>query len=511
VKLRELIDGLEIVRVQGDFDVEVAGLTYDSRRVSEGDLFFALARNLEQRRQHVNEALSRGAHAVVTETGWGGKVRPAATVVECSEPRLVMASVASRFFRAPSQRLELIGVTGTAGKTTTCFLLRSIFEAAGFSAGIIGTLGAFAGAKRIYEGLTTPEAIDFESQLATMEQLGIRWVAAEISSIGLAQHRADALHFRAAVFTNLGRDHLDFHGTLENYFAAKLKLFTEILPRTSKSDPVVVVRGDDPFGKRILDAVGVRKVSFGFDATCDVRALNFEADRANLRAEVVAFGKKLTVISPLLGEVNLPNVLAAIATSLALGIPHEAVLEGIRRCSGAPGRMEIVPNASNLTIVVDYAHKPNSLEVVLKSLRRLTKGRVLCVFGCGGERDAGKRPIMGEIAGRFADITIITSDNPRGEDPLAIIHQIESGIAQLGLPRLSNPADIARTQKGYFVEPDRRSAIEHAILNAWAGDVVLIAGKGHETYQLIGNRKLSFDDREVVRQVLKKNGLQVCA
>src|SRR5579871_6505847 len=366
-------------------------------------------------------------------------------------------------------------------------MLGSVFEAAGAPAGIIGTIGIFIGARKIYSGLTTPESLDFESALAEMERAGVRRAAAEVSSIGLAEERVDALNFRACVFTNLGRDHLDYHGTQENYFAAKLRLFTELLPRSSWREPVAVVRGDDPFGRRVLEAVGVRKVSFGLDSGLDVRPVSYSAGTEGIRASVDALGKRIEVRSPLLGEINLLNILGASAVSVALGIETDAVAEGLRRCPGAPGRLEAVPGPPGATVLVDYAHKPDALEAVLGALRALGPQRLICVFGCGGDRDRGKRPLMGEIAGRLADLAILTSDNPRTEDPLKIIAAVEAGLRETGLPRIERD-DVDR-RRGYLVEPDRRAAIALALTLARAGDAIVIAGKGHEDYQIVGTRK----------------------
>jgi UDP-N-acetylmuramoyl-L-alanyl-D-glutamate--2,6-diaminopimelate ligase len=500
MKLGELIAGEDGLRVLGDANVEVAGISYDSRRVKPGELFFSLARDREQSRVNVNDALNRGARVVVMR-GWEGEAaRPAATFIQSERPRRLMGAAASRFYRAPSRRLELIGVTGTSGKTTTTYLLGSIFEAAGAIPGIIGTIGIFVGRRKIYSGLTTPESLDFEAALAEMENTGVRRAAAEISSIGLAEGRVDELSFRACVFTNLGRDHLDYHRTQESYFAAKLRLFDELLPRSTWPDAVAVVRGDDPFGRRILDATRGRKITFGMDSSLDVHPVSYTADTDGIRASVAVLGKRIEVRSPMLGEINLLNILGASAVSVALGIETDAVAEGLRRCPGAPGRLEAVPGPPGVAVLVDYAHKPDALEAVLRALRGLTPRRIICVFGCGGDRDRGKRPLMGGIAGRMADIAVLTSDNPRSEDPLAIIAEVEAGLTNEDLSRIT-PEEVG-VRAGYLVEPDRRAAIALALKTARAGDIVLIAGKGHEDYQLVAGRRLDFDDRAVVRALV---------
>jgi UDP-N-acetylmuramoyl-L-alanyl-D-glutamate--2,6-diaminopimelate ligase len=499
VKLGELLEGLDVRRIDGDLNVEITGLSYDSRQTRPGHLYFSTARDATRNRANIDDALNRGARAVVVG-GWaGGTARPAVTMVGSERPRLLMGAAASRFFGAPSERVDLIGITGTSGKTTTSYILASIFEAAGMPAGIIGTIGIFINGKKIYSGLTTPESIDFESALAQMEHEGVRHAVAEVSSQGIAEGRVEGLNFRACMFTNLGRDHLDYHATIEDYFAAKLRLFTEILPRSKRADTIAIVRGDDPFGRRVLDAVKGSKITFGMDRSLDVHPEKFDADLSGIRATLSVLGKKIEIESPLIGEINLLNILGAAGLSAALGIDMAAVAVGVRRCPGAPGRLEAVPTKtkSGVTVLVDYAHKPDALEAVLTALRRLRAGRIICVFGCGGDRDRGKRPIMGEIAGRLADIPILTSDNPRTEDPLAIIAAVEQGLVAAGRSR----SDDSSTAGGYIVEPDRRKAIAIALRIAAAGDAVLIAGKGHEDYQLVAGRVLSFDDRVVVREI----------
>jgi UDP-N-acetylmuramoyl-L-alanyl-D-glutamate--2,6-diaminopimelate ligase len=515
VKLGELLASLE-VRTDGDLNVEITGLSYDSRQSGPDHLYFSTARDAAKNRANIYDALSRGARAVVVR-GWdGGELaRPAVTWIASERPRLLMGAVASRFFGAPSARVDLIGITGTSGKTTTSYILGSIFEAAGMPAGIIGTIGIFIAGKKIYSGLTTPESLDFEAALAQMDREGVRHAAAEVSSIGVAEGRVDALRFRACMFTNLGRDHLDYHGTIENYFTAKLRLFTEILPR-GRANAVAIVRGDDPFGRRVLDAVQTSKISFGLDRSLDVYPENFTADLNGIHATLSVLGKKIKIDSPLIGEINLLNILGASALSAALGIESEAVAEGVRRCPGAPGRLEAVHAKPGVSVLVDYAHKPDALEAVLATLSRLRAGKVICVFGCGGDRDRGKRPVMGEIAGRIADLPVLTSDNPRSEDPLAIISEVEEGLIAAGRKRIeyrdtstketATQLQAGSLRSGYIVEPDRRKAIAAALKIAAPGDAVLIAGKGHEDYQLVRGRVLPFDDRVVVREIANELG-----
>ncbi len=504
MKLADLIEGVEVGRVSGEVAQEITGLSYDSRRTQPGDLFFATARDPQAARSHIEQALNRGARAVVVK-GWDGEARSAATLIECERPRILMGVAASRFFGAPSRALDLVGITGTSGKTTTTYLLRSIFEAAGCGAAIIGTIGIFAGERKLSSGLTTPESIDLESALDTLRREGVTAVAAEISSIGLAERRVDELSFRACLFTNLGRDHLDYHGTVENYFAAKLRLFSELLPRSAHPDAVAVVNGDDPYGRVVLENVRGAKISFGRGANHDARVIDATIGADGIEAALEVCGRRFKLRSPLLGEINLRNILGASALSVALGIETDAVVEGVRRCPGAPGRLEAVPGPPGVKVLVDYAHKPDALLAVLEALRALKPRRLICVFGCGGDRDRGKRPLMGEIAGRLADLPIITSDNPRSEEPRRIMDEIEAGMVTTALKRI-DPRQ-ARIRPGYLTEPDRRAAIALALRTAVSGDFVLIAGKGHEDYQLIGDRRLAFDDRAVVRELTAAMGV----
>jgi UDP-N-acetylmuramoyl-L-alanyl-D-glutamate--2,6-diaminopimelate ligase len=512
--LAELIAGAPVRGVEGDPQVEITGISYDSRETKPGHLFFSLARDAERNRANIDDALNRGARAVAVAGRWGGKgaARLAAsvssgTLIDAPQPRLLMGVAAARFFGAPSARANLVGITGTSGKTTTTYLLRAIFEAAGRPTGIIGTIGIFIRDHKIYHGLTTPESVDFESSLAQMEREGVHDAFAEVSSIGIAEGRVDALDFSACLFTNLGRDHLDYHGTLENYFAAKLRLFTEILPRSTHRERLAVVNGDDPFGRRILDATEsskIRKISFGLEVANDVHPISIKTGIDGIHGTISVLGRAIDIDSPLLGEFYLRNILGASALSAASGIDELAVAAGVRRCSGAPGRMEAVRARDGVTVLVDYAHKPDALEAVLSTLRPLTRERLICVFGCGGDRDRGKRPVMGEIAARRANLAILTSDNPRTEDPLQIIAEVEGGLKTAGLTRIAETR--ARDSTGYIVEPDRRGAIAIALRLARPGDVVVIAGKGHEDYQLVGNRVLKFDDRTVVRELASELG-----
>jgi UDP-N-acetylmuramoyl-L-alanyl-D-glutamate--2,6-diaminopimelate ligase len=388
MNLDALIAGADYL-VNGSLETDVTGICYDSRRVARGNIFFALARDPGQNQNNIDEALRRGARAVVVRK-WSGALRPAATLIECEHPRRLMALAAARFFDWPSRRVELIGVTGTSGKTTSTYLLASIFEAAGETFGVIGTLGIRIGNRHIPTELTTPESVDFESALAEMASAGVRHAAAEISSIGLSEERVDELNFRGCLFTNLGRDHLDYHDSVDNYFAAKLRLFTELLPASRHPDPIAIALADDVYGKRVLESVEGRKLSFGIEPGADVFPLRYELGLEGIRATVQLPGRVIELDSPLLGKFNLLNILGAVAVSVALGIDEGAVVEGVRRCPGAAGRLEVVARTRGALVMVDYAHKPDALKAVLETLRKLNPKRLICIFGCGGDRDRGR-------------------------------------------------------------------------------------------------------------------------
>jgi UDP-N-acetylmuramoyl-L-alanyl-D-glutamate--2,6-diaminopimelate ligase len=360
---------------------------------------------------------------------------------------------------------------------------------------------------------TTPESLDLQAILAEMSQAGVRAVAIEVSSHALAQQRVRGLDFDVGVFTNLSRDHLDYHRDMDDYFLAKSKLFTDYLEASSKPHKAAVIYGDDPRGRQLIDKIRSHHFdlwSYGEGQACDVHPVSVDRDVRGLRGIIQAREQIIEFDSPLIGGANLQNILGAVGIGRALGIAADVVAEGIGQLKSVPGRLEKVANERGITILVDYAHSPDALEKLLGAVRPLTRGKVICVFGCGGDRDRGKRPLMGEIAARLSDLVVITSDNPRTEIPSAIIDDVEAGVTKTALTKLSVSgvrAQIASSEatRGYLVEADRRKAIAIAIGAASAGDVVLIAGKGHEDYQILGTSKIHFDDREVARQ---ESGLQ---
>ncbi|TMA65773.1 MAG: UDP-N-acetylmuramoyl-L-alanyl-D-glutamate--2,6-diaminopimelate ligase [Deltaproteobacteria bacterium] len=492
MRLGALIDGLgETVR-----DVEVTGIATDSRAVRPGEAFFALPGLRTDGRRHVAEAVARGARVIVAEGEVAAK--GGVPVVSVAAVRRVLAHAAARLAGEPSAGLTLVGVTGTNGKTSTTFILEAIWLAAGLRAGVIGTVGyRFAGLDRPAP-LTTPEAPVLQGLLAEMRRAGTTQVAMEVSSHALAQERVVGCRFDAAVFTNLTRDHLDFHGDLDRYYRAKAGLFLEHLAAGRKPDPAAVVNIDDPAGARLADEVQTRCLRVGRAEHADVRPLDIETTLAGTRGMLSLGGRRLPFRTRLVGAPQVENILGAAAAAWALGVPSEAIAAGLAAVAPPPGRLERF-DGPGFTVMVDYAHTPDALARVLTVLRPLTPGRLVVVFGCGGDRDPGKRPMMGEAAARLSDVVILTSDNPRTEDPLRILEAIEAGVGRAGMPTLGKPAPGGR---GYLVEADRRAAIALAIRLARPGDLVLVAGKGHEDYQIVGYEKRHLDDREEVRRAL---------
>jgi UDP-N-acetylmuramoyl-L-alanyl-D-glutamate--2,6-diaminopimelate ligase len=401
-----------------------------------------------------------------------------------------MAVAAARFHGDPTARLPVVGITGTNGKTTTSYLVDALLRARGLRTGIIGTIQYVVGAETRVANQTTPEALELEAMLAEMRAAGVGGVAMEVSSHALALNRVDELQFDVAVFTNLTQDHLDFHGSLEEYRGAKRRLF-ELLAASPKPRRTAVVSADDPAGAEMVRGLDLPVLAFGLSAAAQVRAVEHTSALDGIRMRVQTPRGPLSLVSPLVGEHNVMNLLGAIATGLALGLEPSAIAGALGPVSAVPGRFEQVSAGQPFLVVVDYAHTPDALERVLATARKITPGRLGVVFGCGGDRDRTKRPIMGEIAARSADRAWATSDNPRSERPEAIIDEILVGVR-----RVAGAAERTETQ------PDRRLAIEAALAWARTGDTIVIAGKGHETYQIIGAQTLAFDDREVARGFL---------
>ena len=468
--MSELLAVLPEKRVIGEPPRSVSSIAADSRRVEPGGCFVAVPGFKQDGRRFIPEAVRRGAAVVVTE----GEPVAGLSVAQVLVPsvRVSLARLAGAFYGHPSRYLTLVGITGTNGKTTTSYLIDALLRARGLATGVIGTIQYVLGDETRPASQTTPEALDLQSMLAHMRDGGVRGVAMEVSSHALALARADGLAFDVAVFTNLTQDHLDFHGTLESYRLAKRRLF-ELLAESPKPRRTAVVNGDDPAGATMVSGLDVAVLTFGLGASARVRAVEHASSLDGIRMAVETPRGRFALTSPLIGEHNVMNLLAAVGT--------------------VPGRFEQVRAGQPFLVVVDYAHTPDALERVLTTARKLTRGRLGVVFGCGGDRDRGKRPIMGEIAARLGDRVWVTSDNPRSERPEAIIDEVVAGVRRTG-------AAASR----YVREPDRAVAIRDALAWAERGDTVVIAGKGHETYQIIGADVLPFDDRDIARRILSE-------
>ncbi|MFN8058839.1 MAG: UDP-N-acetylmuramoyl-L-alanyl-D-glutamate--2,6-diaminopimelate ligase [Vicinamibacterales bacterium] len=481
------------------FDEEVRGIEHDSRRVGRGAVFVALRGQRADGARFADAVKAHGAIAVVAETpapeGWSS---PWLVVPDA---RLALAHLAAAFYSHPSRALRVVGITGTNGKTTTSYLVAAVFEAAGISCGRLGTVGYRVGAEERQAPHTTPEANVVQQLLREMVDRGAGACAMEVSSHALALERVAGVDFACAVFTNLTRDHLDFHGDMEAYFQAKKRLFDLL----SAGAPAVI-NVDDPAGRRLV-ANQRTALTYAIGQPADVKVDELSLTMAGVSCVLSTPRGRLTVRSPLPGRPNAYNLLAAVSTGLALGLPTEAIEHGLANVSSVPGRFQLVSAPSDgIVVIVDYAHTDDALRNVLETVRPLTQGRVIVVFGCGGDRDKTKRPLMGAVAARLADFVVLTSDNPRSEDPGAIIDDIKRGL--VASPDRSQPKSgqvvtaVSARQTPWVAEPDRRLAIERAIGEAWPEDVVVIAGKGHEAYQVIGARTLPFDDAAIARELL---------
>ncbi|PSR33280.1 MAG: UDP-N-acetylmuramoyl-L-alanyl-D-glutamate--2,6-diaminopimelate ligase [Sulfobacillus benefaciens] len=489
MQLEELVKALTEVTPVGALDVEITGIAYNSRAVEPGNLFCAIPGFRTDGHLYCQEAMVHGAAAFLVERaeaipqGKPGLVVPNA--------RAAMAKVADLFFGSPSRRLWMVGVTGTNGKTTTTHLVRALLEANDVSCGLTGTLHTLMGLESFKVSRTTPEAPDLQSILRHMADRGMKAAVMEVSSHALVLSRVDTVAYNVAVFTNLTQDHLDFHPDLESYFQAKSLLFTR-LGEIPKAGPMAaVINGDDPYASRLMALSHVPVVTYGLSDGVDVRASMVQIASRGVQF-LVEFpdGQNQAIEFGMTGRFNVSNALAALAVGYVWGLEPRKMAEALARYPGVPGRFERIDEGQSFTVIVDYAHTPDGLKNVLQTAREFAMGHIGVVFGAGGDRDRGKRSMMGEVAGELADWVMLTADNPRSEDPMDIIHQIAQGVEQ--------------SHGQYEVELDRERAIRKALHRGQPGDVILIVGKGHETYQIYRDATIHFDDREVARQVLKE-------
>ena len=487
MKLRDLLRDVPVRSTTGDLDADITSVTPDSRLVKPGALFVAIPGTAKDGAEFIPQAIEKGAAGVVQASSLppGRTPEGGTTQVTVDDPRAALALIAANFYGRPAEKLSLVGVTGTSGKTTTTRMIESVFDASGDPVGLIGTIEYRAGDEILTADRTTPDAVVLQEWFAKMVHAGVRNAVMEVSSHALALKRTYGVKFAAAVFTNLSREHFDFHKDFEDYFAAKRILFDQI----DRSSQTAVVNIDDEYGRRLANELGGSALTFGRTAEADIHpADGFAISVAGLNGTVVTPRGSINIESNLLGLPNLYNWLGAIGAAQVVGMPVETIEAGIRNLKTVRGRFERVPSERGPTVIVDYAHKPDALEKLLHAVREIAGDRkVWVIFGCGGDRDRGKRPEMGEIASRLADTVIVTSDNPRGEKPEAIIQEIVAGA-------------VAPVQQ----IASRREAIEKAIYTAPKDAVIVIAGKGHESYQIIGDDVSHFDDREEAEIALKK-------
>lgn len=500
MRLSELIKNQPGI-VQVDGDVEITDIEYDSRKVLPGNLFVAMPGVHIHGRNFIPKAIESGAAAVVFDGEGNFK---GAVNVRVSSVLDFLGPAAHRFFGDPTRDVQVIGITGTNGKTSTTYIVESIMKAAGFKTGVIGTVNYRFGDETLPAPNTTPLAVDLARLIRKMVDGGTQKIIAEVSSHALDQKRVLGVNFDVACFTNFSRDHLDYHHDLDSYFESKLTLFSTYLPASGKTKKVSIVNLDDPRSTAVLSACTGRRISYGLTEGGDVRLSKAVIDKMGVRGRLIHPFGSTEISSELLGDFSVSNILAAASICMGCGISPEKIKSGIKNQKIVPGRLEPVTTDEDFLVLVDYAHTPEALENVLSSLERLAKGRIITVFGCGGDRDPGKRPLMGRAVAEKSQVTIVTSDNPRTENPHAIIDQILPGIAPYELEPVRH-RDLKEYDGGHgmIVEPDRKEAIALAIKGARTNDIILIAGKGHEDYQIIGTTKHPFDDKALALEFLK--------
>ncbi|MEC4676322.1 MAG: UDP-N-acetylmuramoyl-L-alanyl-D-glutamate--2,6-diaminopimelate ligase [Nitrospirota bacterium] len=497
MKLAGILRGVDIVEISGDAGIGISGIAYDSRKVTPGNLFVAVRGEHTDGHDFIGDAIKNGAVAIlhdkdINSDGLRTRIKgehnardlDGLTVIRVSNSREALAIVSNNFFMRPSHRLSVIGVTGTNGKTTTAYIIKSILEAWDRKTGLTGTIQHMLPDEVREARHTTPESLEFQGLLYNMLASGCTHVVSEISSHALSQGRVDGTVFSAAVFTNLTRDHLDFHKTMENYFMSKTRLFTALLDESATA----VINSDDPWGRKLIETLSGNVLTYGLGTDTDIMATDIASSFDGLRFKIVMRGRKHSVTSPLTGLPNVYNILSSAAAATALGVPWSVILDGIKKAGTITGRFEKVDAGQGFLAIVDYAHTEDALERLIYTARGLTKGKIITVFGCGGDRDRGKREVMGSIATRLSDSVIITSDNPRSEDPEKIIREIVSGAVR----------------KNFLIEADRREAIKRSVMMASDGDVVLVAGKGHEVYQEIKGERFEFSDRKILEETISR-------
>lgn len=488
MKLKDIVNKINYRKMTGNPDIEIRGITSNSWLVGEDYLFCAVRGDNTDGHKYIESAISNGANSVLVEN-LPEDISNDVTCIVVENSMQATPHIAADYYNNPTESIKLIGITGTNGKTTTSYILDSIWKKNSQNSGIIGTIEISYNGKKKNSSMTTPDSIELTRILSEMRENNVDTVTMEVSSHALDRNRVDGCQFDGAIFTNLTQDHLDYHGSLENYYSSKKKLFTELLVNSEKPVKTAVINKDDEYGVRLAGETDCRTVTYslkrGFG---DIHPSAYEISSEGIKAEINTQAGKININSNLIGEHNLYNILSAIGIALELNTPVEIIQEALSGFINVPGRLERIENEYGIDVFVDYAHTPDALENVLTALTPLKKGRIITLFGCGGDRDRGKRPKMGIIAAGLSDFVIITSDNPRTEDPEIILDEIEEGLTA---------GKIENTK--YIKISDRKEAIELALKEAGPGDMVLLAGKGHEDYQVIGKEKIDFDDRIVAK------------
>lgn len=504
VTLNDILAVLDNPEAQGDLSVQITGVTHDSRQVRPGWIFVAIPGSTSDGHNFIGKAMSAGATAILAERPRTSEFK-SVPWIRIANTRQALGAVSALVYGKPTEAMTLIGITGTNGKTTLTYLLESIVKAASGKPGVVGTVTYRWDGNERPAANTTPESSDLQRMFRAMADAGVSHVLVEASSHGLDLGRLDGCQFDVGVFTNLTQDHLDYHSDLDSYYLAKRILFERLLPSSTKEQRWAVINTDDPYGRRLAqETAEVPVVRFGTDPGCDVHPREISVSAEGISGKLQTPTGIISVRSRLTGSFNLLNILAAVAVANTLGIPDRSACEGIEAIEVIPGRLERVPSPKGL-IFVDYAHTPGALKNVLDALQGIRSNRIITIMGCGGDRDKKKRPMMGAEAASGSDSVIITSDNPRTEEPLAIIRQIEQGVAQQGfLPYPEGKGEEQFRPGFYRIVPDRREAISWALRWIENGDILLVAGKGHETYQEINGVRYPFDDREVLRAELQR-------
>lgn len=479
--LQYLLEGIETKKVEGKTDIEIGKIEYDSKKISKSDVFVAIDGYKENGETYLDEAVNAGAATVVVDSKCKFK-NSDVTVIRVDNTRIALAQLASRYYENPASKLKIIGVTGTKGKTTTSYMIRDILLASSKKVGMIGTIYNTYGSKKIEAIRTSPESLDLQKLLKEMVDSSMEYVVMEVSSHALELYRVYGIKYIISVFTNLSEDHLDFHVTMDNYLAAKAKLFEQ-------SD-FALVNADDIYTPKLVKVINCKMAKFGLDNESNITATDIKIGNGKTEFKMYVNKMLQPIVVNIPGRFTVYNALAAIGVTSMLGCQMDAILKALMEVK-VPGRSEVVDVNKTFTIIVDYAHNPASLEAILTNTKKYTKGRVICVFGCGGNRDTEKRSMMGEISGRLSDFTIVTTDNPRDEEPSKISGQIEEGLK--------------KTKGLYKVIENRKEAIRFALRIAWKNDTIIIAGKGHETYQeLKGGKKINFDERKIVKEIAEE-------